>query len=42
MTLTSCFLKRKMDGYDALKLGIEALKADVGEDQGNDQKVPKT
>lgn len=31
MALTSRFLKRKMDEYDALKLEIEALKAEVGE-----------
>lgn len=33
MALTSRFLKRKMDEYDALKLEIEALKAEVGEQQ---------
>ena len=33
MALTSRFLKRKMDEYDALKLEIDALKAEVGEQQ---------
>jgi EPS-associated MarR family transcriptional regulator len=31
VALTSRFLKRKMDEYDALKVEIEALKAEVGE-----------
>lgn len=38
IALTSSFLKRKMEEYDALKAEIEALKAEVGENQGNDQK----
>ena len=33
VALTSRFLKRKMEEYDALKVEIEALKAEVGEDQ---------
>ncbi len=32
MALTSRFLKRKMEEYKALKVEIEALKVDVGED----------
>lgn len=32
VALTSRFLKRKMQEYDALKLEIEALKSEVGED----------
>lgn len=35
MALTSRFLKRKMDEYDALKVEIEAMKAEVGEDQAD-------
>jgi EPS-associated MarR family transcriptional regulator len=35
VALTSRFLKRKMEEYDALKVEIEALKAEVGEDQGD-------
>lgn len=31
--LTSRFLKRKMQEYDALKVEIEALKVEVGEDE---------
>jgi EPS-associated MarR family transcriptional regulator len=33
VALTSRFLKRKMEEYDALKVEIEALKAEAGEDQ---------
>lgn len=33
VALTSRFLKRKMEEYDALKVEIEALKAEVGEDE---------
>ena len=33
VSMTSRFLKRKMDEYDALKGEIEALKAEVGEEQ---------
>lgn len=35
VALTSRFLKRKMHEYDALKLEIEALKAEVGDDQAD-------
>lgn len=38
MALTSKFLKRKMQEYDALKAEIEALKSEVGEN-GSDKKV---
>jgi EPS-associated MarR family transcriptional regulator len=31
MDMTSRFLKRKLDDYDALKMEIEALKAEVSE-----------
>jgi hypothetical protein len=31
--LMHLFLRRKLDEYEVLKLEIEALKADVGEDQ---------
>jgi len=31
--LTSRFLKRKMDEYEALKVEIEALKSEVGDDE---------
>jgi EPS-associated MarR family transcriptional regulator len=31
ISLTSRFLKRKMDEYDALKVGIEALKAELSD-----------
>lgn len=41
VVLTSRFLKRKMEEYDALKVEIEALKAEVGEDQVNGQKTQK-
>jgi EPS-associated MarR family transcriptional regulator len=34
VALTSRFLKRKMEEYDALKVEIEALKAEVSEDPG--------
>ena len=34
VALTSRFLKRKMEEYEALKVEIEALKAEVGQDQG--------
>ena len=33
--ITHRFLKRKMDEYEALKAEIEALKAEVGEDQAD-------
>lgn len=39
VSMTSRFLKRKMDEYDALKGEIEALKAEVDEEQGDGQKV---
>jgi hypothetical protein len=33
VALTSRFLKRKMEEYDALKVEIEALKAEVSDNQ---------
>ena len=36
VALTSRFLKWKMEEYEALKVEIEALKAEVGEDEPND------
>jgi EPS-associated MarR family transcriptional regulator len=33
--LTSQFLKRKMGEYEALRVEIEVLKAEVGEDEAN-------
>ena len=39
VSMTSRFLKRKMDEYDALKGEIESLKAEVDEEQGDGQKV---
>ena len=33
VALTGRFLRRKMDEYEALKVEIEALKTEVGEDQ---------
>jgi hypothetical protein len=41
VALASRFLKRKMYEYDALKVEIEALKAEVGEEHGNGQKAQK-
>ncbi len=41
VALTSRFLKRKMEEYDALKVEIEALKVEVGEDQTDSQKTQK-
>jgi EPS-associated MarR family transcriptional regulator len=41
VALTSRFLKRKMDEYDALKVEIEALKAEVGEEQASGCKAQK-
>ncbi len=41
VALTSRFLKRKMEEYDALKVEIEALKLEAGEDQANGQKTQK-
>jgi hypothetical protein len=35
------FLKRKMEEYDALKVEIEALKLEAGEDQTDSQKAQK-
>ena len=40
VTLTSRFLKRKTEEYDALKVEIEALKSEVGDDKPG-QKVQK-
>ena len=42
VALTSRFLKRKMEEYDALKVEIEALKAEVGEVQTNGNKAHQT
>lgn len=39
VALTSRFLKRKMQEYDALKLEIEALKSEVSEYQEGGQKA---
>jgi EPS-associated MarR family transcriptional regulator len=41
VALTSRFLKRKMEEYDALKVEVEVLKAELGEDQGNVQRAQK-
>jgi EPS-associated MarR family transcriptional regulator len=41
VALTSRFLKRKMEEYDALKVEIEALKVEVGEDQTDSQRTQK-
>ncbi len=41
VALTSRFLKRKMAEYEALKVEIEALKVELGEEQGNGQKAEK-
>ena len=41
VALASRFLKRKMYEYDALKVEIEALQAEVGEEHGNCQKAQK-
>jgi EPS-associated MarR family transcriptional regulator len=38
VALTSRFLKRKMDEYDALKVAIEVLKAEVSDDEGREVK----
>ena len=38
VSMTSRFLKRKMDEYVALKGEIEVLKAELGEEQGGCQK----
>ena len=35
VALTSRFLKRKMEEYDALKVEIDALKAEVGDEEAN-------
>ncbi len=35
VALTSRFLKRKMEEYEALKIEIEVLKTEVGEDEAN-------
>lgn len=42
VALTSRFLKRKMEEYDALKVEIEALKFEAGEDQTDSQKTQKS
>jgi EPS-associated MarR family transcriptional regulator len=36
--ITHRFLRRKIDEYEALKAEIQALKAEAGEDQGDDQR----
>lgn len=41
VALTSLFLKRKMEEYDALKVEIEALKLEAGEVQNDSQKNQK-
>lgn len=41
VALTSLFLKRKMEEYDALKMEIEALKLEAGEVQNDSQKNQK-
>lgn len=41
MSITGRFLKRKLQEYDALKMEIEALKADVGENQASGQRAKK-
>jgi hypothetical protein len=42
VALTSRFLKRKMEEYEALKVEIEALKSEVGEDEVSDlKKAPR-
>ena len=38
VALTRRFLQRKMQEYDALKVEIEVLKAEVGADPGNTRK----
>lgn len=38
VALTNRFLKRKMEEYEALKVEIEALKAEVGENELSDLK----
>ncbi len=38
VTLTSRFLKRKMEEYEALEVEIEALKSEVGEEQVDGQR----
>ena len=41
VALTSRFLKRKMEEYEVLKVEIEALKLEAGEDQTDCQKTHK-
>ena len=41
VALTSRFLNRKMAEYDALKVEIEALKSEVGEDEASGQRAKK-
>ncbi len=41
MVLTSRFLKRKKEEYEALKVEIEALRVEVGDDQESGQKTQK-
>ncbi len=39
VSLTKLFLKRKIDEYEALRGEIEALKAEVGKEQGINQRA---
>ena len=41
VALTSRFLKRKMDEYDALKVEIEALSVEVRNEQAEGQEIQK-
>ena len=41
VALTSRFLKRKMDEYDALKVEIEALSVEVRNEQAEGQEIHK-
>jgi EPS-associated MarR family transcriptional regulator len=41
VALTSRFLKRKMEEYDALKVEIEALKGEAGKERGDSLKASK-
>jgi EPS-associated MarR family transcriptional regulator len=41
LSMTSRFLKRKMEEYEALKVEIGLLKAEMGEEQGKTQKAGK-
>jgi EPS-associated MarR family transcriptional regulator len=41
LSMTNRFLKRKMEEYEALKVEIGLLKAEMGEEQGKTQKAGK-